>query len=119
MKIFVDENIPLMTVNELKRLGYDIRDIRGSEEEGLPDAELWKTAQEENRLLITTDKGFAQYWECCHSGILIIRLRQPNRYRIHQRVMLALNRFSEVEWQGMTVTMRDKTMNITTTKTKR
>ena len=116
MRILVDENIPLMTVNELKKLGYDIRDIRKSEYEGLQDAELWKIAQEDGRLLITTDKGFTQYRKYPHFGILVIRLRQPNCHRIHKRVMLALSHFSEAEWRGMIVTMRDKTMNVTTIK---
>ncbi|MBU1261605.1 DUF5615 family PIN-like protein [bacterium] len=116
MRILVDENIPLMTVNELKKKGYDVQDIRGSKDEGLLDTKLWEIAQQENRLLITTDKGFSQYRELYHSGILIIRLRQPNRYKIHQRTILALSHFSEVEWQGMIVTMRDKTMNVVTTR---
>jgi hypothetical protein len=28
MKILVDENIPRMTVNRLRELGHDVRDIR-------------------------------------------------------------------------------------------
>ena len=115
MRILVDENIPLMTVKELKKMGHNVRDVRGSKDEGLVDANLWGIAQQENRLLITTDRGFSQYRELYHSGILIIRLRQPNRYKIHQRTMLALSHFSEVEWQGMIVTMRDQTMNVATT----
>ena len=98
MRILVDENIPLMMVSELKRLGHDVQDIRGSTQEGLPDIELWELAKKEKRLLITTDKGFAQYREHSHSGMLIVRLRQPNRYIIHKRVTLALIRFSEPEW---------------------
>ena len=28
MKIFVDENIPLITVRVLRKMGHDVRDIR-------------------------------------------------------------------------------------------
>ena len=63
MKILVDENIPLMTVKDLKNLGHDVRDIRGSSNEGLLDTEIWKMAQKTESLLITTDKGFAQHRE--------------------------------------------------------
>ncbi len=105
-----------MTVGELRRVGHDVQDIRGSKYEGSQDTELWELTRQEQRLLITTDKGFAQYREQSHSGILIIRLRQPNRYKIHKRVMLAFNRFSDAEWQGMIVTMRDKAMSVTTIK---
>ena len=84
MKIFVDENIPFMTVQELLGLGHDVMDIRGTEHEGITDKELWKIVQKEKRLLISTDKGFVQNRYEKHHGILIIRLKQPNRLKIHQ-----------------------------------
>ena len=40
MKIFVDEHIPLMTVWTLRRLGHDVRDIRGTPDEGMQDDAL-------------------------------------------------------------------------------
>ena len=45
MKIFVDENIPFMTVQELLSLGHDVMDIRGTEHKGITDKELWKIVQ--------------------------------------------------------------------------
>ena len=107
MKIFVDENIPLITVQELRSKGHDVRDIRQTADQGIPDVDLWQIAQQEKRLLITTDKGFSSQRHEKHYGILIIRLRQPSRLKIHQRVMQALNRYSEEEWPGLMVIMRD------------
>ena len=89
MRIFVDENIPLITVKELRSKGFDVIDIRGTDEMGIPDELLWKKVQEEKCLLITTDKGFSVYRDELHYGILIIRLKQPTRLKIHQRVMLS------------------------------
>jgi hypothetical protein len=70
MKILVDEHIPLMTVSALRLLGHDVRDIRGTPEEGMEDDVLWEMAQREERLLITTDKGFTRYrtvpWNARH-----------------------------------------------------
>ena len=31
MKVFVDENIPLMTVATLRTMGHDVHDIRGTD----------------------------------------------------------------------------------------
>ena len=107
MKILVDEHIPLMTVQAFRRLGHDVRDIRGTPEQGMQDAALWGMAQREERLLITTDKGFTQYRAVPHHGVLIIRLRRPNRDRIHQRIMQAMQQFSAEEWPGLLVVMRD------------
>jgi len=107
MNIFVDEHIPLMTVQALREMGHEIRDIRGTPDEGMTDDALWGMAQREKRLLISTDKGFAQYRAASHHGVLIIRLHQPNRHKIHQRIMQAIMQFSEEEWPGLLVVMRD------------
>ena len=112
MKILVDENIPTITVDALQELGHDILDIRGTPNEGLKDQQLWQLALNENRLLITTDKGFTQHRDESHQGILIIRLRKPNQNKIHQRIMKAFHHFSEGEWNGMLLVMRDTVQSV-------
>jgi predicted nuclease of predicted toxin-antitoxin system len=112
MKIFVDENIPLITVKELRSKGFDVIDIRSTQEKGMADEELWLRVQEEKCLLITTDKGFSIYRDEPHYGILIIRLKQPSRLKIHQRVMQAIKRYPEKEWPGFMVVMRDSVQSI-------
>jgi predicted nuclease of predicted toxin-antitoxin system len=112
MKILVDENIPMMTVRALLDLGHEVLDLRGTPDQGVTDEILWAMAQREQRTLITTDKGFARYRNAPHQGILIIRLRQPNRRRIHERVLRAFARFGPEEWQGMLVVMRDSVQSI-------
>lgn len=107
MKIFVDENIPLLTVKELVQQGYDVIDIRGTDDQGITDEVLWQKAQDLGCLLITTDKGFAAHREEPHHGILIIRLKQPSRQKIHQRVLQALKRYTPKQWPGLMVVMRD------------
>ena len=47
----VDEHIPLMTVQALPMMGHDVRDIRGTPDEGMQDDALWEMAQREERLL--------------------------------------------------------------------
>ena len=112
MRICVDENIPLVSVTALKDLGHDVLDIRGTHEEGLPDPLLWQKVQNEKRLLITTDKGFTGQRAELHHGILIIRLRQPNELKIHSRIMQAINQYSESEWKGFLVIMRDSVQSV-------
>jgi len=112
MKILVDENIPLMTAQILREMGHEVLDIRGTLDKGASDETLWKISQREGQLLITTDKGFTKHREELHHGILIVRLRQPNRHRIHQRVIQAMKRFTEREWPGLLVVMRDKVQSV-------
>src|SRR5918911_3243972 len=112
MKICVDENIPLITIAELIKLGHDVLDIRGTANQGMPDDLLWELSQKENRLLISTDKGFVQHRNEAHHGILIVRLRQPNEQKIHERVMQALGQFAEDEWAGLLVVIRDVVQSV-------
>jgi len=112
MNIFVDENIPSMTVSVLRNTGHDVRDIRGTPDEGMSDEKLWGMIQRENRLLITTDKGFSEYRNESHNGILIVRLRKPNQNRIHQRIMGTLSKFTESEWKGLLVVVRDSIQSV-------
>ena len=112
MRALVDENIPHITVAGLRKLAHDVLEIRGTMEQGMSDDLLWARAQNEQRLLITTDKGFVSHRDERHSGVLIIRLRQPNEQKIHARVMQALNRFAEREWPGLLVVMRDTVQSV-------
>jgi predicted nuclease of predicted toxin-antitoxin system len=98
MKILVDENIPRVTVESLRASGHNVRDIRETSEQGLSDPELWSVAQAEARLLITTDKGFAEHRTVPHHGIFIARLRQPNRRKTDRAVM---------QWHGLQAVKKD------------
>ncbi len=117
MKVLVDENIPAMTAQALRELGHDLRDVRGTAGEGMSDEAFWRLAHDEERLLITTDKGFASRRDEPHFGILVVRLRQPNRPRIHQRVLQAVAQFDAAEWPGLLVIMRDTAMSTWRTPT--
>ena len=111
MRVLVDENIPRMTVDALTALGHDVRDVRGTASQGIEDPSIWALATTEERLLITTDKGFTNYRSASHFGILVVRLRQPNRLKIHNSVMQAVARFPETEWRNRLVVVRDFTIS--------
>lgn len=107
MNVFVDENIPLITVAALRTLGHDVRDIRGTSQEGSDDEAVWQMAQAERRLLVTTDRGFAARRAEAHHGVLIVVLRHPNAAKIHARVLQAMTEFAPHEWPGLLVVLRD------------
>ncbi|MFO7889150.1 MAG: DUF5615 family PIN-like protein [bacterium] len=107
MKIFVDENIPKITVSEIQKKHTDIKDIRGTQQEGIDDTQIWKIVQEEGRLLITTDKGFSRYRYQKHNGIIIVLLKQPILIKIHKRVLSTLEEYSDKKWKNRLVIVRD------------
>jgi hypothetical protein len=100
-----------MTVEALRDLGRDVRDVRGTSDQGASDSDLWTLALAESRAPITTDKGFTEYRSVPHHGILIVRLRQPNRQKIHHAVMHAIERFPDEEWPNLLVVVRDTTLS--------
>ena len=51
----MDENIPLVTVSELRSLQHDVLDIRHTPDQGLSDDLLWELVMRQERLLITTE----------------------------------------------------------------
>jgi predicted nuclease of predicted toxin-antitoxin system len=111
MRILVDENIPRMTVEYLRAFGHDVKDLRGTSDQGLPDPGLWQVAISEGRLPITTDKGFTSYRSTGHYGILVVRLRRPNRHKINSAVLQAMETIAGIEWQNRLVVVRDTTMS--------
>ena len=112
MRILVDENIPNVTVRELLAMGHDVLDIRGTDQQGMLDDELWPFAQTGQRMLVTTDKGFSEHRDEQHHGVLIVRLRQPNEHRIHTRIVSAFSQFTEQDWPGLLVVMRDTVQSV-------
>lgn len=112
MRIVVDENIPRRSVLALRGMNHHVIDVRGSAQEGLSDDRLWALAQQEQALLISTDKGFVRRGTGAHYGVLVIRLRRPNKVTIHERLMTALSLVAEHEWPGLVVVMRDRAMGV-------
>jgi len=45
MRLFADENIPLLTVHELRQKGHEVFDIRGTDDQGIDDESLWDKVQ--------------------------------------------------------------------------
>ena len=42
--MMLDENIPPMTVDELRDMGHNVQDVRGTPEERIADGVLWNLA---------------------------------------------------------------------------
>ena len=71
----------------------DTKDIRGTSDEGMNDESLWELAQSEQRLLITTDKGFSKYRYQQHHGIIIILLKHSTSKKYIKELSQQLKNF--------------------------
>jgi predicted nuclease of predicted toxin-antitoxin system len=79
-KFLADENIPLAAVTFLRGRGFDVREVGGSGMGGSSDDLVMALARQEERVLLTFDKHFANilaYPPMSHHGIIRIRIHPP------------------------------------------
>lgn len=80
MKFLVDECVHPSITRWLQQQGYDVVSVK-SVAAGIDDAAVLKKAYEENRILITHDKGFGERifkQQAVHNGIILLRVMQMN-----------------------------------------
>ncbi len=106
MKIKLDENMPVGLAGLLTDLGHDVHTTESEGLVGRNDDTIWNAAQEEGRFLITQDLDFSDIGRFIpgkHSGILIVRLRDPGRLALFQ-IVESLFTSEHVEgWTGFFV----------------
>jgi predicted nuclease of predicted toxin-antitoxin system len=89
MRIKLDENMPDDLKLPLATLGHDVHTVREEGLAGQPDPSIWQTAQRERRFLITQDLDFSdirQFTPGTHAGILLVRLKSPDRLSLVARI---------------------------------
>ncbi|HLG17855.1 MAG TPA: alpha/beta fold hydrolase [Blastocatellia bacterium] len=59
IELLVDENLPRSLVAEIRRAGFEARDVRDVGLRGSPDDEIFKAAIASDSMIITRDRGFA------------------------------------------------------------
>lgn len=101
MHLLADENVPLPVVTALRTEGHEIAWI-GSEDPGLDDRAVLPRAHDEERLLITFDKGFGtlifQNEGPCPAGILLFRLPPLSKDELIRFMVEAIT--SRSDWNG-------------------
>jgi predicted nuclease of predicted toxin-antitoxin system len=89
MKIKLDENLPNRLAQVLSGLGHDVDTVI---DEGLAsrnDDVVWQAAQYSGRLLVTQDLDFSdvrKFQPGTHCGLVLVRLRDPSRTALVERV---------------------------------
>lgn len=92
MNIFLDENFPAIACLFLETQGHHVLDIRGTDREGMNDAELFALVQNQRAVFLTTDKDFFHtipFMFPRHHGVVVVALRQPNARFIMRRLQEA------------------------------
>jgi hypothetical protein len=78
----VDEDLPGDIANLCKAAGHDAMTVYLQGYTGFADDQLWPKVQQEQRMLFTADKGFANarnYPPGSHAGVVLFRLPRESR----------------------------------------
>jgi predicted nuclease of predicted toxin-antitoxin system len=89
MNILLDENFPKKAKAILEASGFNVFDVRGTANEGLPDIEIFNIAKKEKALFLTTDRDFSHTIHLTqkpHNGIVVINLKNPNTKNILEKL---------------------------------
>lgn len=115
MRLKLDENLPVSLVTTLAALGHDVDTVPDERIAGCDDAVVWQYAQSGSRFLVTQDLDFSdirRYAPGTHSGVLLVRLPQPGRAALSERVA-ALFEVEDVEsWKGCLVTATSRKVRV-------
>lgn len=90
MKIKLDENLPASLGAPLVALGHDVDSVIEEGLAGRDDGAVWNAAQSAGRFLITQDLDFSDirsFAPGSHHGILLLRLHEPGRVALFERVL--------------------------------
>lgn len=112
MRFFLDENFPMSASEFLRRRNHEATDIRGTRDQGVDDVRLFDLAQEQQAVLLTTDRDFfhtiPHLYEH-HLGVVVIALRQPNRQNILGKLEWFLEHFGHTSLENKVFQLRDQT----------
>jgi predicted nuclease of predicted toxin-antitoxin system len=115
MKIKLDENLPLQLANLLEEIGHDAHTVHDERLIGHEDRQIWAAAQKESRFLITQDMDFSdsrRFVPGSHHGILLIRLRSPNRRNLIRRIVELFQKENIGEWSGCFVVATERKIRV-------
>jgi len=103
MRFKIDENLPVELMEALQAAGYDADTVPREGLAGQPDEVVFNYCQQEERILVTMDKGFGDirsYAPGTHAGIIILRPPQHSRDSFLHLMEQVMTLLTEHELQG-------------------
>ena len=115
MKIKLDENLPVRLAKALSDLGHEVDTVPSEGLTGQDDATVWKTTQTAGSFFVTQDLDFSDLRDFrpgYHAGILLLRLNQPGRNALHERVCWLFRNERVQDWKGCFVIASDTKIRV-------
>lgn len=115
MNIKLDENMPFRLAGILTDLRHQTDTVPQESLAGRNDTEIWEAAQKAGKFLITQDLDFSdvrRFIPGTHYGLLLVRLRDPGREAVVQRVQAVFQTEDVESWEGCFVVVTERKIRI-------
>ena len=115
MKLKLDENLPARLIEGLAKFGHDVDSVPQEALTGQPDTKVWAASQKAQRFLITQDLDFSdvrRFAPGTHYGILLVRLSNPSRRRLIDRILSIFATEAVETWKECFVVVTDLKVRI-------
>ena len=115
MKIKLDENLPFTLVSVFASIGHDVDTAPQEGLAGHSDPDIWRATQEAGRFLITQDLDFSdvrRFAPGTHHGLLLLRLREPSRRQLIERLRQIATTEKIDQWDRCFVVATDRKVRV-------
>ena len=99
----------------LAALGNDVDTVEGEGLCGEDDPVIWDAAQESSRFLITQDLDFSdlrRFQPGTHAGILLLRLAQPGRAALLEKIRTIFETENTESWKQCFVVATERKIRV-------
>lgn len=102
MKLLLDQDVYGLTVRFLIEAGYDLLTVAQLDMSQAPDEEVLKTAQSQNRILITRDRDYGNliFVKGLGSGVIYLRMQPNTLIAVHIELLRVLEMYTEPDLIG-------------------
>lgn len=115
MRIKLDENLPEALLEILRDLGHDPDSVLSEGLRGEPDEVVFPAARANGRVLITQDLDFSdirKYAPGTHPGLILVRLWEPSRTALRDRIEWIFRTEPVETWAGCFVVVSDHKIRV-------
>lgn len=102
IKFLLDQDVYAVTARFLADTGYDVVLVAQIGLSQASDEEILRTAQEQNRILVTRDRDYGNlvFVRTIGSGVIYLRILPTNMNAVHNELVRILQIYSEEELAG-------------------
>jgi predicted nuclease of predicted toxin-antitoxin system len=115
MRILADENIQEPTLRFLRELGHDVLGVHEAGLKSAPDADVFRQAQQEQRVVLTYNCDFADIRDLTgkdHNGVIRLRIENQRIGYAHPLLKEALEKLRGLNLRNHLVTVMDDRLRI-------